>query len=389
MARTQGTRRAIASRTLVALIGATIALSALAVYGLRSRTNTLRGSDASGLVFPNLRDSLNSIVRVEVDTGSTPLILERTADGSWAVASLANYPAEAETVKALLMGLASLEYDEQLTANPNKHGALGLRYPATADNGSGASQQNEQREQNGQNANGTRVRTFASIDGGAPAAEPCAAIILGSSTFQPPRQSIRLDNDTQAWRVTGNASASDAVMSWVKRDVVQVPVEQLQAVSFEGLEVKRPSPNAGASAVTPPDATLGTPTVDWELAFTGPVAWTPEEANRAKGPLTNFLTRLECDDLRPIPADNAACDGQVIHYTLDGGSLDLTLSEHDGRLWARLSGEAAPANAGGFEFRLPEWKVNQIKNLLPKPPASAPPAVPAPTDPAALSPESQ
>ncbi len=361
--------RALARRGLLALLAGTAALVGLAMYGIQSRTVALRLLDGTGPVFPQLRarDALNAVDRLEVDDGGTPTVLVRSADGGWSIASIGHYPADATAVKAALMGLATLEFDQRLTANPAKHASLGLEYPRpdSADAAETPASGEPRRT-------GTRLRAFAGSE------QPLAAAIVGQSTYQPRTQAIRLDGDDQVWRVKGSAEARADHSTWIRTDIVSIPPEQVQRIAFEGLEISRRSaPDATEASPAPPAIPPGMD--DWDVTIAGPVAWEAADANRAKGPLTSLLTRLEIDDLRAA-TDLGACDASTLHYTLDAGTLDLTMWDESGRTWIALSGTGAPASTAGFHFRLPEWKANQIKNLRPRPRGEeTTPAPPVPT----------
>ncbi len=372
--------RAFARRGLLALLAGTAVLVGLAMYGIQTRTAALRLQDGAGPVFPALRskDAINAVDRLEIDDGGTTIVLVRAADGGWSVASIGHYPADATAVKAALMGLSSLEYDQRLTATASKHASLGLEYPRSD------SAEAAQTPAGGEsNRTGTRLRAFAGSE------EPLAAAIVGQSTFQPRTQAIRLDGDDQVWRVKGSVEARADHSAWIKTDLVSIPTEQVQRIAFEGLEISRRSaPGAAEANAASPAVPPGMD--DWDVTIAGPVEWEAADANRAKGPLTSLLTRLEVDDLRQA-TDLSACDTTTLHYTLDAGTLDLTMWAESGRTWIAISGTGAPVGTAGFQFRLPEWKANQIKNLRPPPRSDdSTPAAPTPpaTPPPPVSPES-
>ncbi|MDA0803552.1 MAG: DUF4340 domain-containing protein [Planctomycetota bacterium] len=363
--------RGLTARSLVGLVAGAALLVVLAVYGFRSRTAMLRTQDGTGPVFPALGNAaaMNAIDRLEVDDGIDTVVLARTADGGWVIASTGNYPADASAVKSALMGLASLEFDQRLTANPAKHGARSLEYPRvpdpTAASTDGSGTTTESASGGAPPRTGTRLRAFAGGD------QPVAAAIVGQSTYKPRTQAIRLDGEDQVWRVKGSAEAKPDRSTWMERELIAIPSDSIQRIEFEGLEISRKAPPAapeGAEAGAAPDTLSAPPasSADWDVVILGPVEWDASDANRAKGPLTSLLTRLEIDDIR-VATDIASCEPTVLHYSLSDGALDFTMWDEDGRTWMSLSGDKAPTSAAEFQFRLPEWKANQIKNLRPRP----------------------
>ncbi|MDA1008271.1 MAG: DUF4340 domain-containing protein [Planctomycetota bacterium] len=344
-------RRAFTLRALAAFLAATLLLVALAVFAVRSRNAATDTSETTGPLFVGLRNDLNAVSRISISTeGGADVILARQDDGSWIVESLDRYPADAREVKSLLMGLASLEFEQRLTANPEKHAAVGL-----TDN------------------TATRVRlwTAPSSTNDSPTR---VDLLLTSQQSDSRSKCIRLFGDDQVWRVRGDATAPTTSREFIDRELLVLPDDSLLGATYDGLEITR-----HVHAEDDHDADHHIQESPWEVTIHGPVIWTPENANKAKQFIVSFLARLDFEEVRAIPTDTDCPVRPSLEYFVHGAHLSITPISLDGATWIRISGtvdsatdQSTPdaidwatflAKIDGWEYKLPQWKSDALAAL--------------------------
>lgn len=105
------------------LLGATIAMVAAAVIVHRTPENSL---SSHGPHVPDLASRADAVRTVLIRTAEAELRLERTDEG-WVARSKTGYPADAERIRQLVLGVSQLERLERKTANPDRLDRLHLR----------------------------------------------------------------------------------------------------------------------------------------------------------------------------------------------------------------------------------------------------------------------
>ena len=115
---------------VLALIVAGIGLAGAGLW-LVARHGGDSAVDAQGPVLPLQQDDLNAVTRLRIfkgDGSHTTLTREATR---WSVAER-GYPADTGQVRKLLLDLASLQVEEQKTADPDLYSKLGVEDPSSA-----------------------------------------------------------------------------------------------------------------------------------------------------------------------------------------------------------------------------------------------------------------
>lgn len=115
------------SRKVFSLLALALALVLAAVFLLLPAKTARDGIGTRADLLPGLVTRVNDVDRMVV-VGAGDRIeatINRDADG-WSVAELGAYPADLDTVRAVLAGLAQAEVIEQKTANPDYYSRLGV-----------------------------------------------------------------------------------------------------------------------------------------------------------------------------------------------------------------------------------------------------------------------
>ena len=117
-------------KAFAVLAGTTAVSVALAAWAVAGRDLPINAAGQPEPMFPGLIDRVNEVQTVQVTGGSAGLTLERTPAGSWVVKERGGYPAEAQRVRELALGLANLTLVEAKTARPERLGRLELDDPS-------------------------------------------------------------------------------------------------------------------------------------------------------------------------------------------------------------------------------------------------------------------
>lgn len=122
------------SRKLFSAMALVLALVVAAIFLLLPAQTSRDGVGTAGELLPGFSESVNDVDRfVAVAAGETVVAtLERDAQG-WTVLELSGYPADIDTVRAVLAGLAQARLIENKTANPDYYSRLGVEDVALDD----------------------------------------------------------------------------------------------------------------------------------------------------------------------------------------------------------------------------------------------------------------
>ncbi|MDX1609512.1 MAG: DUF4340 domain-containing protein [Halofilum sp. (in: g-proteobacteria)] len=175
--------------------------------------------------LPGLHERLESVRRVDVQApDGADLATVVRGDGGWSVANRWDYPADLETLRGTLIGLAEARELEPKSDRPEGHARLGVAEPGSGP-GSGL---------------GLRL-------GGI---EPAVAVLVG----QPAAEEVggtylRRVGEDRAWLVSGAIERHDAIADWlddrlVDLAAIRVHRVRIEPVDGEPVEVLLPSQDA-------------------------------------------------------------------------------------------------------------------------------------------------
>ncbi|MFC0410537.1 DUF4340 domain-containing protein [Roseomonas elaeocarpi] len=313
-----------------ALLG--LSLLAVAAVGggvlLTPRDAAPPDPDQAGLAFPNLAPRLAAAARIEIRHGDDTLTLQRGAGEAWVLPAKSGYPARADRVREVLVGLTELRLVERRTANPELFARLGVEDPATP----------------GGTAYGIRVLDAGGI--------PIAELITGHRRVRtqgdrPESIYVRRPGEDLAWLAEGRLNIDSDVQLWIDRDVANLPHDRVLAVTIrrddQVTEFRRSGDPDGVLTVTAP-ADAGT--LDPNAV---------EDIGRG----FEFLTFT---DVLPEAQLTAEPVGEASFTLTEGLVITVRTGRKDENIWVRLgatgSDEAKRLDARwhGWAYQVGAWK---------------------------------
>lgn len=209
-------------------------LAALAVGGLLlTRPPAVSPADGNEEphFLPGLQDRLDEVerVRVRAPDGSELAEVVRREDG-WTVANRWHYPADPETLRGSLIGLAEARRLAPKTDRPEGHARLGVARPGSGEGG------------------GVELR-LEGID------PPIEVLIGAGATGEAGGTYVRRGDEDRAWLVSGSLRRHDEIADWlddrlVDIEAVRVHRVRIEAVDGDPVRVLLPSPDAPRFEIT-------------------------------------------------------------------------------------------------------------------------------------------
>ena len=197
------------SKTLISLVVVTAVIVVGAFVAVTSRGTAVKRIAAEETVFPGLIDAINATTVIEVTLPDRAVTIHHDGE-NWAVAELADFPPRFELVKQLLLSMAEMKTVEAKTANPDRHGVLGLADPSS------------------EQGAGSRVRLL-DADG-----QAIAALMIGN----PARGArdlfyVRRDGEDQTWLARGHLDVGKDAESWIETLLMKLPIERMRRITLE------------------------------------------------------------------------------------------------------------------------------------------------------------
>lgn len=188
-------------------------------------------------ILPALSHQADEIHEIQITRDGETVHLIRD-DNEWRLASKANFPAEADRVRALMTALSELRILEPKTARPEFFDRLAVQWP------------DETADETGDNADAFGPRpTLVTIAGTDASAPPIAQIVLGDTSYTggEPRQYARILGDDQSWLVNTTITIPRGPLGFVNTRFVELPRDSVQSVTIthptgEILELTRDDP---------------------------------------------------------------------------------------------------------------------------------------------------
>lgn len=301
------------ARTLLILLGVTLAVVAATALLLNSRSEAVSAPKENAKLFPALDARVNDVARIEVQREGSSTTLEKSGD-RWVLAEKGGYPADLEPIKKLVLGLADMSTIEAKTGDPARYAKLGVDDPAQA--GSTAS------------------RVTLKDAGGATLADvilgkPQEGKGLGGSG----QTYVRKPSEAQSWLAKGRVEVKEKPVDWLAKEILKVSRDRVRAVTVEHADGEvvrvdraKPSETNFTLHEIPEGKELSYPTV--------------------AGAIANALEWLNLEDVSPASAIDATTGhlASTRFETFDGLVVTVRTQEQDGKTWARFDAEfVAPA----------------------------------------------
>ena len=316
-------RRLGALTRLAGVTGVAVLLAALA---LGQRASTGQPDFKPERLVPALRENLQNVTLIQIETKTASFNVTRTAEGRWIVPDKANYPADSATVLKTILGLAEFDLIERRTARADWHEKLGLSLPKSGGAGTLVSMKNAKGEM------------LASVIVGNTAEGAAAA---GETA-----RYVRRANEPQTYVGRGNFDPPTEQARWLDKRFFEFARDRIKTGSVKPFKGKPYS----VTRAKPQDENF---TVVERLPA-GRMLRTENEANA----IGNALLGLTFDDVKPLASVNFANAARADFVTFDGLSLSFSLIEQDRDFWMSVTAAAdtspaqpAPAPAGAAALK--------------------------------------
>lgn len=313
-------------RSVIALIAAALAMSALAAVVTTRGDRAVSGAPEGGRALLGFADRLDAIDFVRVSRDGVTVNL-RLRDGRWTVADKGGYPADQQRVRNLLLQLAQLALVEPKTDRPELLARLDLDDPA----------------------NGKSTLVTAQDRTGAIAGQ----LIIGRARPRElgagePGVYVRRPGSDQAWLARGAFDLGGGALGWLDRRIIDIAPSRIASVVLTA---------PGGDCVV-----IARESADQPFAIDGLPAGARPKSDAALAAPAGTLEALDLDDVRPVAEAMDAADHDdttAAFTTFDGLVVGLRLSVPPAGDWLTLdaTGEGtSAAEAKALAARLKPWR---------------------------------
>jgi hypothetical protein len=280
-------------------------------------------------LFGDMQAVLNDIDELTIARADAETVTIRRDNDRWVHAGRDGYPANVANIRNVLLAMAEATVVEPKTADPARHGLLGVTAPEA------------------QNSKGVLVT--------AAVGEQSFAVIFGN-TAQGNYRYARIADQDQSWLIDQNPEIPTGTGNWLIADIVDIDASRISEVT-----------------ITHPDDEV----IRISKAFADDVDFTvndvPEGRELSYSTVANgiggALNDLDLDDVRT--AGRAAAENSVVteFRTFDGMVVIATTSAEDDGQWLSLEvttdGKADDAAAirtqtSGWTYRIADYKSNLL-----------------------------
>lgn len=314
---------------------------ALAAF-VHSRADSWSTGVATGSkLIPSFQRDMPRLSTITLKQGTQSITLERKGE-AWSLKDRGGYPVQGERVRALLLRLADAELVDRKTRNPERFAMLELEDLSAKDAKS----------------------RFLSL--GDDKGKPVAEFLIGKRSVEQFGAGkggtyIRRPAEKETWLVNSEIEVNPAVNVWVDTMIFEAQIAQVKRVEVDlGTEKVVVNREAGKPANKDAYSLVGMPE-DKKLKSD----YTLED-------LVNAFARIELEDVRrpvsPPVSSNATMSaayemengGKIVLKVRSEGDARWAAAEATGEGEAKAVVDAINARATGWEFRLPNWKYEQI-----------------------------
>ena len=170
-------------------------------------------------LFPELSGRINDVSELAVREGQSVLTVRLVSD-NWSIAEADNYPALVDKVKQTVLAVSDLRIIAEKTDNPDLYKRLGVEDP---------------------DSKGATSHLMTLADNG----DVLAELVVGKtrrskSAAGAPGLYVRIPDRQQALLVDGRLSVSADIIDWIKRDIINIEGDRVNAVRLlpaGGMEV--------------------------------------------------------------------------------------------------------------------------------------------------------
>ncbi len=274
-----------------------------------------RGGDTDRTLLAGLKENINSVDRLTVSRNGMEQTIANDGSG-WLVVDR-NYPADVAKVREVLLTFAHASVLEEKTSNPDRYALLGVQDPGEGSESIGV--------------------TIAGAD-------TTYSLIVGKQN-QTSYRYVRIRGEATSLLIDRNPDLPEDASGWLDNELIDVATADVREVIIthadgEVLRVSRP--DAETMDFTAADIPEGR-----ELSY-------PTVANSIGGALNG----LELEDVRS--ASGGEPIASVAFSTFDDRSINVSVLAADDVRWIALAGDGVDETLAGREFRIAEFRANQL-----------------------------
>lgn len=291
---------------LIALAAAALVVVAAAVW-VSLRGGPEQASRSQAAVLASLADTIDAVNEVRLTGGDGSATTLQRRDNGWYVAQR-NYPADANKLRALLIGLSTLHAIEEKTSDPARYAVLNVEDPI------------------GPQAHSERIDVVAGAR--------TWSLLLGKAA-EPNGSYVRVAGAPAALLAQPRIDADPRPAHWIKSGLLELPAERVQRVAVR---------TAGSPSYSLERDRRGAPDLTLHGVPPGRKAASPAVVDAVAG----ALARLSADDVKPRapgPLENAS---HATFRTFEGLQVDMEGYREDGASWVRIDASVDPDTARRF-----------------------------------------
>lgn len=298
-------------RALSYLAGATGLAVLLAAVSLYQRASTGEPDFKPVRMFADLEKRLEDVAAIQIETKAASFNVVRDAQGNWTLPDRAKYPADFDTVRKTILGLAELDLVAQKTSRAESQEKLGLGVPKTGGSG-----------------------TLVTLKDGK--GEVLASLIAGATAEGESaggRQAIyvRRPDEQQTYVARGTFQATTDQAQWLSKAFIDLARERVKTVLMKPFK-GRPYTVTRAK---PEDANFRIV----EAIPAGRQLRTETEPNG----IGNALIGLSFEDVKAQQLVDFTGAASFTAATFDGLTLGIKVVEKDRDFWIAVEAVADPS----------------------------------------------
>lgn len=300
-------RRLRALSYLAAVTGVAVALAGIAQW---QRASTGAPAFETARMFPSLKANIENVATIQIETKASAFNITRDAAGRWTVPDKASYPADFDTVKKTIIGLAELNLVEQRTARADWHEKLGVSLPKSG-------------------GTGTLV-TMKDAKGGVLASLIVGTSAEGASAGSAQAVYARRADQPQTYVARGNFAPPTEKNQWLNKAFIELVRDRMKSAALRPFK-GRPYTVAREKAKDENFRLIDA------IIPHGRELRTPGEPNG----IGYALLGVSFDDVKPAKDLDFRNAARATFTTFDGLTLNLSLIEIEREYW--LTAEAVAA----------------------------------------------
>lgn len=267
-------------------------------------------------LLAGLMNNINDVNRLVISSGGNDEQVIANDGSGWRVEGR-DYPADVAKVREVLLTFAHASVLEEKTSNPDRYALLGVQDPGEGSDSIGV--------------------TIAGDD-------TTYSLIVGNVN-QTSYRYVRLDSEATSLLIDRNPELPDDASGWLDSQLIDVPTADVREVVIthaDGEVLRVARPDAETMDFDAADIPEGR-----ELSY-------PTVANSIGGALNN----LELEDVRAASDEDPVAT--VEFSTFDERRIVVSVVADEDVRWVSLEGDGVDEVLAGREFRVAEFRANQL-----------------------------